>query len=563
MNLVNVLNMAMFILSSIILIVYVYRFKDNTSRFYMLLFIFSMIYTYGCHRVTMAQSLEAAELANIVTYFGSCFAPFFMFLCIADICKVRVYKIFHYIYFSISILLFILISFNFNGLYYKETSFEVIDGVGTLHKVSGALHIFYPLYLGCILVSCIVIIIRSFLKQKGVSYKYSISLVALLAVVVTTYLVGPSVMKFDLVPMAYVFSELVILILLNRITYYNVHVVSSASVNGNNKNGFFVVDNNGLFLGSDDVANEWFPELESLHIDSKIKEENSELLKAVGAFVRGEEKRDAVVLKVKSSYYELEDDLVKISGKKQVHCFCVRDDTKQQEYTHIIEQYNGNLEKAVEEKTKKIKTITEDIIRSMATIVENRDNNTGGHIARTSDVVRIFVRYLVTNTSNFEFDMELAKNIIKAAPLHDFGKIAIPDVVLNKPGRFTDEEYEIMKRHSEKGAAIVEKILASSEDKQFIKIAVNIAHYHHEKWNGQGYPTGISGTDIPFEARIMALADVFDALVSKRVYKESMDFDKAFSIIEESSGTHFDPDLCKEFLNCRDELIELYNSYDD
>ena len=199
----------------------------------------------------------------------------------------------------------------------------------------------------------------------------------------------------------------------------------------------------------------------------------------------------------------------------------------------------------------------------MASIVENRDNNTGGHIARTSDVVRIFVKHLQKKRIIKGMTPEIAKCIIKAAPLHDFGKIAIPDAILNKPGKFEPEEYEIMKMHSAKGASIVERILQNADDPTFKRIAVNIAHYHHEKWNGQGYPEGIREEEIPFEARVMALADVFDALVSKRVYKDSYSYDKAFSIIEESMGTHFDPVLCTVFLECRPQFEALYNSYAD
>ena len=144
--------------------------------------------------------------------------------------------------------------------------------------------------------------------------------------------------------------------------------------------------------------------------------------------------------------------------------------------------------------------------------------------------------------------------------MHDLGKIAVDDRILRKPGRFTPEEYEEMKKHSEKGAEIVAQILEGVEDDDFVQIAKNTAHYHHEKWNGEGYPCGLSGLDIPPEARIMALADVFDALVSKRCYKEKMDYDNAFRIIEESLGSHFDPELGKMFLHCRVKLEAYYNN---
>ncbi len=200
----------------------------------------------------------------------------------------------------------------------------------------------------------------------------------------------------------------------------------------------------------------------------------------------------------------------------------------------------------------------DDIILSMADTVEDRDSNTGGHIRRTSECVRIFAESLQKDPVYSEKGDSFFECVINAAHLHDFGKIAVDDAILRKPGKFTPEEYEIMKTHPEKGAQIVAKILHNSGDTKFKEIAENIAHYHHEKWDGSGYPAGLSGEEIPLEARIMALADVFDALVSKRCYKEKYSFDKAFSIIEESLGKHFDAELGKIFIHQRAALETYY-----
>ena len=191
-------------------------------------------------------------------------------------------------------------------------------------------------------------------------------------------------------------------------------------------------------------------------------------------------------------------------------------------------------------------------------MVESRDNSTGGHIRRTSACVKILVDELRLDDRFVESETFL-NNVVKTAPMHDLGKIAVDDVILRKPGKFTDEEYEQMKTHSEKGAKIVAEVLREIKDEEFVKIAVNVAHYHHEKWNGTGYPDKLSGIAIPLEARIMALADVFDALVSKRCYKEAYNYDKAFSIIEECLGSHFDPEIGRIFINCRSRLEKLYN----
>ena len=238
--------------------------------------------------------------------------------------------------------------------------------------------------------------------------------------------------------------------------------------------------------------------------------------------------------------------------RKKLHCIRIWDDTPQQQYLKLVEQYNEELGVQVKEKTARLVEVQNDIIVSMASIVENRDNNTGGHIRRTSDVVRAFVEHLLATDYSSTLTREIADQIIKAAPLHDFGKIAIPDSILNKPGKFVSEEYEIMKLHAKKGAEIVARILQNSDDLQFKNIAVNVAHYYHEKWDGTVQE------EIPLEARIMALADVFDALVSNRVHKGQFSFDEAFGIIEESSGSHFDPSLCKAFLQCRLQIETLY-----
>jgi len=192
----------------------------------------------------------------------------------------------------------------------------------------------------------------------------------------------------------------------------------------------------------------------------------------------------------------------------------------------------------------------------MATMVESRDNSTGGHIRRTSEGVRILLGEMWDRNLTDSF----RKKLIKAAPMHDLGKIAVDDVILRKPGRFTPEEFEKMKAHAAEGARIVHEILKDTDDDEFHLIAENVAHYHHERWDGSGYPNGLKGEEIPLEARIMAVADVYDALVSKRVYKEKMSFEKADQIIMEGMGTQFAPEMEEIYVRARPKLEAYYNS---
>ena len=202
-------------------------------------------------------------------------------------------------------------------------------------------------------------------------------------------------------------------------------------------------------------------------------------------------------------------------------------------------------------------SLQDKLVLGMAMMVEGRDNSTGGHIKRTSSVVRFLVEEMMKDPA-LELSPIFYQDLIKAAPMHDLGKITIDDAILRKPGKFTDEEYAIMKTHSPEGAKILKRILDDVTDKTLETIAINVAHYHHERWDGKGYPDGLKGDNIPLEARVMAVADVYDALVSKRVYKDEFTFEQAYRIIIENMGTQFDPGLEKYFARAREKIENYY-----
>jgi HD-GYP domain-containing protein (c-di-GMP phosphodiesterase class II) len=198
----------------------------------------------------------------------------------------------------------------------------------------------------------------------------------------------------------------------------------------------------------------------------------------------------------------------------------------------------------------RIERIQNSVISSLATVVEERDESTGGHIMRCETYVEKLLERMKEQGSYSQLTKEYRSNIAMAAAMHDIGKIKIPDHILNKPGRLTDEEYNIMKKHSAYGAEIIRKTMGDIEEQEYITVAYNIARYHHERYDGKGYPDGLRGEKIPLEARVMALADVYDALISERVYKKAFSVEKAREIILDGSGTQFDPDLVPLFLEC-------------
>ncbi len=203
------------------------------------------------------------------------------------------------------------------------------------------------------------------------------------------------------------------------------------------------------------------------------------------------------------------------------------------------------------------------LIITMADMVENRDSDTGAHVQKTAAYVRIIVEGLKRKGYYAEkITPKFISDVVRSAPLHDVGKINIPDNVLNKPGKLTDEEFEIMKTHTTAGKKIIEDAISIVEGENYLKEARNMAAYHHERWDGKGYPDGLHGQVIPLSARIMAVADVFDALSSARVYKPAFPFDKAVEIIEEGSGTQFDPKCVEVFMDSLGEVRGVLRKYE-
>lgn len=230
-----------------------------------------------------------------------------------------------------------------------------------------------------------------------------------------------------------------------------------------------------------------------------------------------------------------------------------------------LSRHNEELEREVEARTRQLAGLQDSLIQAMASMAETRDNETGQHIRRTQLYMQALAEHLKENP---KFRDELSERDItmlyKSAPLHDIGKVGVPDAILLKPGKLTPEEFEEMKKHTIYGRDTImaaEKELDTPEP--FLEVARKIAYMHHEKWDGSGYPIGIKGEEIPLPARMMALADVYDALISKRVYKNSMTHEEAKNIILEGRGSHFDPDIVDTFMRISHLFYDIAQAYRD
>lgn len=234
-------------------------------------------------------------------------------------------------------------------------------------------------------------------------------------------------------------------------------------------------------------------------------------------------------------------------------------------HANFLRDKSAYLEEEISHRTREISAIQDVTILTLASLAETRDSDTGNHIRRTQFYVKALAETLRANP-RFRAILTEAyiTTLFKSAPLHDIGKVGIPDHILLKPGRLEPEEFAIMKRHSELGKRAIEQAeeqLGITVD--FLQIAKEIAYGHHEKWDGSGYPQGIGGAQIPVSARLMAIADVYDALICRRVYKDSMSHEQAVSIIFEGKGAHFDPDMVDAFTAIAEDFRRIAIRYAD
>ena len=400
-------------------------------------------------------------------------------------------------------------------------------------------------------------------RKKNYSRRFILGYLVFILAWIALYTVE-AVLKthFTGLPFLYLLAQI-----LQVMTYDQVHAHDLTGLIAENQEtrtarGYVAIGTNGKFLNASEKAVEFLPELRDQRPDTRFSDDSltgkrfSRMIRhytennvSSGSFLSG----DRILA------YEISGFSIQKGGPVRGWRIDIRDATEERKNLEILTDYNNRLNREVAEKTRNIEAIQEKLVLSMADMVENRDGNTGGHVRRTSDIVAILVREIQENHL-FPLEESLARDIIRTAPMHDLGKVSIDSGILNKPARLTPEEYAIMKTHSTISGQMVKILLDGVEEESLVRTAYRLARHHHERWDGKGYPDGLVGETIPLEARIMAVADVYDALVSKRVYKEPMSYEKAARIMCEGMGTQFDPNMRLVFLRCRKALEDYYSA---
>lgn len=568
-----IINYSICVILSILVVLWLFLTDVKKSINQNLMIIFMLLGNVGYLMFSLSTNVQEALLANKIVYIGGCFLPLLYFFTVCEVCHVKIKKNIQLVLISIqSILFFFVCTSGFNGIYYSSAEFKIMENYVQLIKSYGPTHILYPLSLYSYLVAAITVSIIAILKKNTVNKRELGEMLFCAALAVLWYVLHRIFkFNFDTMPLSYIILMSGTIMPLYHSNLYTANENKNIIQEQIEKVGFITFNKKFEFMNCNKTAANAFSELKNSSIGKPIEKCSNQLasiiegLKAYDSSLAKEKDKKShshaklMNFKINHKFYETEIHTINNFLNKIVgYTIQFTDVTEHYRVVELTTKYNETLTKEVNEKTNQILTIQEKTILGMAQMVESRDLSTGGHIKRTSNVVRIFSDKLVE--ANLGLSKEFLNLVIRAAPMHDLGKIGVDDAILRKAGKFNDDEYMQMKTHAQIGGKMVKDILTGVEEESFVTVAQNVAHYHHERVNGKGYPDGLAGNAIPIEARIMALADVFDALVSKRCYKEAFPYDRAFEIIQSDAGTHFDKNLTKVFLTCRPELESYYNS---
>lgn len=554
---------AMFIISLIMVVVYAFIFHKHFDANITIIVTLIPVLNFAFVLMGQASLIEEALVALRFTYIGGCFVIVSTLFLTFKICGAELKPWIRALCILISSVVFAsTLSIGHLDIFYK--------GIPTLASFGGAsyitdkhygfMHTIFYIMIGIYYAAMFGVIIFSLFKKKQIPGKLLVLVTLSVSVAVIGFFGGRLfTKKFELLPVTYNLGMILYILIASRLRLYDASDSVTDSLVEKGETGFISFDNKSRYLGSNDTAKQMISEINSYRIDHYINGFDigkEYIIPYIEKFKENQE-NDKFYLELNEHTYLLHINKLKVFWFYHGYQILISDDTKNQQYIKLIQNYNSELEKEVKAKTQSIQDIQNKFVLGMATMVEGRDNSTGGHIKRTSDCMAILID-VMKEEKYPGLTEDFCTNIVRAAPMHDLGKITIDDAILRKPGKFTPEEFEVMKTHSAEGARIIKKILEGTDNVEFMNLAINVAHYHHERMDGSGYPNHLKGEEIPLEARIMAIVDVYDALVSKRVYKEKMTFETANQIILEGMGTHFDKSLEPYYLKAREQFEKYY-----
>jgi len=537
---------------------------ENIDIYYWTIVIIIPIIILGYSLKSVATTPEAAIYAMCFIYLDSTVLLTVAIFCITHFMKIKVKPWIKIIAYLAAFLHLIMVWNSVHNNLYYDTLTLVDTGYGVATKMtSGPLKIVHWIYLIIILL-CIVTLMGIALLRKGT---YSRKTLLLYTLLIGSGLVAYAVesiidVDFSFLPVVYVAADILIAYNYDHAHAHDIMSLIAEKQKYHDSKGYAAFDLEGRYLSCNEKMLEFLPELELQVVDSRLDKDSymtKIFYEMIEDFKAGKGNYKNIEIKDMTCQCEIAEFSIRRDGKVQGYIFDMRDITEEQKVINVMQDYNKTLNEEVNRKTENIKNIQEKVVLGLANMVENRDDKIGGHVKRTSDIIKFFVEE-ARRQSVYDIDDQFAEDIIRSAPMHDLGKITIDGKILNKKGELTESEKKVFETHSVKSSEFVNIILRDVEETHFANVAYNVARYHHERWDGRGYPEGLVGEMIPFEARIMAVVDDYDLILREKYSNGFVEYEEVAEEIQKGMGSKYDPNLEPVFNSCRIYLENYYKS---
>lgn len=506
---------------------------------------------FGRYLQSTAETLETAILANRFIYLGACYIPLLMVVLLTSLCGFRMFRMWLAGLVTLSTVIFGLsMTVGHSTIFYRVMELKQADGYRYLAKEYGpAHHMFVAMMVlyGGIMAFYIT---YAWVKRKKIAVRTTLT-ISLLGFAVFSMYILEQVLKinFSLLTLGYLAGIAFLIRYYERLTLYDMSANIASSIEHRNNYAYLMLDDKFLYVNANTLMKELYPEIEEWQVDRAVPETDTQLYREVVATVIEQriERVEGYYVKKQDKYYLIEVRKIPCGRKNRFgYLIELADRTIEKKYYNAVEEYNSRLKEAVEEQTVELKLQQERIknlflqtVAALSEAVDAKDRYTSGHSRRVAE----YARRIAERMGKSEREQE---EIFQAGLLHDVGKIRVPAEIINKPGKLTEEEFALIKIHPVTGYHILHEV---SED---TLIAIS-AKYHHERYDGKGYPNGLIGENIPEIARILGVADSYDAMTSNRSYRDALPQEVVRKEIENGKGSQFDPQIADIMLQMMDE----------
>lgn len=525
--------------------------NEKVDTFSILFGILVSINCMGRYMLSVSETLEMAIWANKFMYVGGCYAPFMTVLLLTKLCELKLPRILSFALFGYStVVMGLVLTIGQTDIYYKHIELAHGNGYNYLLKTYGPFHALYPAMMALYALIMVIYLLLAFRKRKQISFHLVATISVVAFCIFFMYIVERLIKtNINFLSLGYLFGIAFIIKYYERIYMYDMSTNISSSIERMSEYGYIVFDNRDRYVNANNYIKKLFPEINTWISDREVEVTDSYLYKEVVQYLmqwNGQENAHKYI-SINDIYFQLTIRPISYRKKGTVgYLLEFIDRTMEKKYYNTIEEYNISMEKEVAEKTKvlrdqqvKIEHLFVQIVTALSDAVDAKDRYTSGHSKRVAKYARLIAERMGKSREEQE-------EIYRAGLLHDVGKIRIPEEKINKPGKLTDEEFNMIKLHPITGYHILRGI----SEENFIATG---AKYHHERYDGKGYPNSLEGEKIPEVARILAVADAYDAMASNRSYRNALPQEVVRSEIENGRGTQFDPVIADIMLRMMDE----------